>query len=70
MRDKHKEKVIAVALDEYDRAVRSNSATEIERTVNMMENVYIMCSLFSVKGFDRLDAALKEARVKYKNILS
>lgn len=70
MRDKHKEKVIAVALDEYDRAVCSNSATEIARVVHMMENVWIMCVPFSIKGFDRLDAALKEAREKYKNILS
>ena len=54
--------VVKNALDEYRKAKATNNKTIIERTVNEMENVYIMVCNRNVSGSDTLRKAIMEAR--------
>ena len=54
--------VVKNALDEYRKAKATNNKTIIERTVNEMENVYIMVCSRNVSGSDALRKTILEAR--------
>ena len=54
--------VVKNALDEYRKAKATNNKTIIERTVNEMENVYIMVCNRNVSGSDTLRKTILEAR--------
>lgn len=54
--------VVKNALDEYRKAKATNNKTAIERTVNDMENVYIMVCCYPVPGSDMLRKTILEAR--------
>lgn len=54
--------VVKNALDDYRKAKATNNKTAIERTVNDMENVYIMVCCYPVPGSDMLRKTILEAR--------
>lgn len=60
-----REKIIENAIREYK---NSESKKSIENALNMMENVYIMCSLWSVKGIVQLKQNICEAENKLKRM--
>ena len=54
--------VVKNTLNEYRKAKATNNKTIIERTVNEMENVYIMVCNRNVSGSDTLRKTILEAR--------
>jgi len=65
MTNKDREKIIENAIREYK---NSESKKNIENALNMMENVYTMCSLWSVKGIEQLRQTIFEAENKLKRM--
>ena len=54
--------VVKNALDEYRKAKATNNKTIIERSVNEMENVYIMVCNRNVSGSDTLRKTILKAK--------
>ena len=54
MRDAHKELVIKTAIREYENSVLFGFSSSTAHAINMMENAYIMCSAYNIKGIEEL----------------
>lgn len=54
MRDKHKEKVIEVAIQNYKDSVAFGFSSSTKNAINMMEDAYYMCSGFNIDGISEL----------------
>lgn len=61
MTNKERERIIQNALIEYQ---NSYTRYQIENALNMMENVFIMCSSWNVKGISQLQMSMNEAKEK------
>ena len=70
MRDKHKEKVIEVAIQNYKDSVAFGFSSSTKNAINMMEEAYYMCSGFNIDGISELRKIIDEAKEKYKKELS
>ena len=70
MRDKHKEKVIEVAIQEYQHSIAFGFSSSTPQAIYNMEQAYHMCSSFNIKDIDKLLALINEAKEKYKKELS
>ena len=70
MRDKHKEKVIEVAIQNYKDSVAFGFSSSTKNAINMMEDAYYMCSGFNIDGISELRKIIDEAKEKYKKELS
>ena len=68
MRDSHKELAIKTAIQEYKNSVLFGFSSNTAHAINMMENVFIMCSC-NIEGIEELRKTIKEAKEKYKNEL-
>ena len=68
MTNTERAEIIKNALDEYHAAVKDGDKTKIERSINMMSNVYIMVSGTKAKGSENLRQTLNEAIEKYERI--
>ena len=69
MRDSHKVVAINTAIQEYKNSVLFGFSSNTAHAINMMENVFIMCS-GNIEGIEELRKTIKEAKEKYKNELS
>lgn len=70
MSNKQKEKVIQNAIQEYRNSVTFGFSTSTPRAINGMEQAFIMCAPFNIRGTDVLKKTIKEAKEKYKKELS
>ncbi len=70
MRDKHKETVIRVAIQEYKNSVLFGFSSSTPHAITMMEDVYDMCSAYNIDGIAELRKTIKEAKERYKNELN
>ena len=70
MRDRHKEKVIEVAIQNYKDSVAFGFSSSTKNAINMMEEAYYMCSGFNIDGISELRKIIDEAKEKYKKELS
>lgn len=70
MKDAHKELVIKTAIQEYKNSVLFGFSSNTAHAINMMEDAYIMCSAYNIKGIAELEQIIKEAKEKYKKELS
>lgn len=61
MANREREKIIQNALTQYK---NSYSKYQLENALNMMENVFMMCSPWNVKGISQLQISIKEAKKK------
>lgn len=61
MTNKERERIIQNALIEYQ---NSYTRYQLENALNMMENVFVMCSPWNVKGISQLQISIKEAKKK------
>lgn len=62
---RNKELAIESAIQEYKNSISFGVSSRINRVINMMENVYIMCTPYNIKGVDTLGKAIKEAKEVY-----
>lgn len=69
MRDLYKENVIKTAIHEYKNSVLFGFGRQTAHAINMMENAFIMCSAFNIKGVAELQKTIQEAKEKYKDEL-
>lgn len=69
MKDKHKEKVIQVAIQEYRNSTLFGFGSNTAHAINMMEEARYMCAPFNVDGIVELEKTIKEAKIKYKKEL-
>ena len=69
MVDKHKEKVIKVAIQEYKNSILFGFSSSTPHAINMMEEAFYMCSPFNIKGIAELKKTIEEAK-KYRKELS
>ncbi len=69
MRDAHKELVIKTSIREYENSVLFGLSSSTAHAINMMENAYIMCSAYNIKGIEELRRTIKEAKEEYKKEL-
>ena len=60
MRDSHKELAIKTAIQEYKNSVLFGFSSNTAHAINMMENVFIMCS-GNIEGIEELRKTIKEA---------
>lgn len=70
MKDKHKETVIRVAIQEYKNFVLFGFSSSTPHAITMMEDVYDMCSAYNIDGIAELRKTIKEAKERYKNELN
>lgn len=64
MKDSNKENVLKVALKEYETLkTQPIDIKKMEKTLNMMENVHIMCGPFNIPQISLLREYIKEAKV-------
>lgn len=68
MTNKEREQIIEIALRDYNMAVSGFQIQKprIINAINMMENAYIMCSMWNVKNIEELRQAIIEAKSKYR----
>lgn len=69
MRDLHKEEVVRTAIQEYKHSVLFGFGSNTANAINVMENVFIMCSPFNIQGVAELQKIIKDAKEKYKDEL-
>lgn len=69
MRDLRKEEVVRTAIQEYKRSVLFGFGSNTANAINVMENVFIMCSPFNIQGVAELQKIIKDAKEKYKDEL-
>lgn len=65
MRDKHKEMVIQVAIQEYRHSVEFGFSNNTEHAISMMNEALIMCGPFNIEGVADLRRIINEAETKY-----
>lgn len=65
--NKERERIIQNALTQYK---KSHSKYEIKNALNMMENVFIMCNSWNVKGISQLQMSMNEAKEKLNRMES
>lgn len=70
MRDIHKQRILQIALREYDESVLYGFSASTPHAINMMEEALHMCRLYNVLGISVLENTLKEDKKKYEKELS
>lgn len=67
MTNKEREQIIEIALRDYNIVVSESRIIKqrIINAVNMMENAYIMCSMWNVKNIEKLRQTIIKAKSKY-----
>jgi hypothetical protein len=65
MRDnmQHKKQVVENALREYKNSIPFITEQRKLDVINMLENVYVMCSLFNIKGVDNIKQILLKEQI-------
>lgn len=66
MRDnlQHKKQVVENALREYNNSIPFINEQRKSDVINMLENVYIMCSLFNIEGINRIKQILLKEQIR------
>lgn len=70
MRDIHKQRILQIALREYDESVLYGFSPSTPHAINMMEEALHMCRPYNMLGISVLENTLKEAKKKYEKELS
>ena len=67
MRDLYKEEVIKTAIQEYKNSVLFGFGSNTANAINVMENAFIMCSPYKIKGEAELQKTITEAKEKCRD---
>lgn len=68
MTNREREQIIDIAIRDYNNAISNpstNRKQKIAFAINMMENAFIMCSIWNVKGIEELRQTIIKANARF-----